>query len=113
MKYQEKKQLIQAKLDLLKAQEEAKKKARNLARIQSNKELERIGTAMTNATKKLALKEFIDESNPQMFEKNMKLYSQEREAARRILGTILHGEDFESDFMETEEEEEKDDEGGW
>ena len=40
---------------------------------------------MTNATKKLALKEFIDEGNSRMFEKNMKLYNQEREHARKYI----------------------------
>ena len=45
--------------------------------------MKRISDGMTNATKKLALKEFIDESNTKMYEKNMKLYNQERELARK------------------------------
>ncbi len=63
---------------------------------------------MTNATKKLALREFLNQDNERMYEKNMKLYNQERNQARKILGKILYSEDFEEDFMETEEEDEDD-----
>lgn len=70
----------------MKQRQEFMKKARIEAQIQAKIEKDRIMTNISTATKKLAMKEFMDTKN----KKDMKMYKAERKRAQQLLKDILN-----------------------
>ena len=128
MKYMDKKKRVQEKLAFMKQRQEFMKKARmysiacsyylflSEAQIQAKIERERIMNNINTATKKLAMKEFmntylsyINHNNPfihRKSKKDMRLYKLERKKAKNLLGDILNPLQFQEDFIDKKKEDE-------